>query len=91
MERVARYAGGHIVQVYRRDGPYVRPEARFPFSTHMRSLVPASGVYWLADSSRFVSVHSSQVRRRGIYSRSREIGVTDQTSALRAMLFSGPP
>jgi hypothetical protein len=48
--------------------------------------VPASDVYWLADSSRFVSVHSSQVRRHGIYNR-----VTDQTSALRAMLFSGPP
>jgi hypothetical protein len=27
----------------------------------------------------------------GIYSRSREIGVTNQTSALRAMLFLRPP
>ena len=63
---------------------------RLAFRAHICGLVPASDVYWLADSSRFVSLHFSK-RRHGIYSRSREIGVTDQTSALGAMLLSGPP
>jgi hypothetical protein len=67
----------------------VRVGVRFASRAHIRDLVPTSHVYRLADSSRFISVHSSQVRHHGINSKSRKIGVTDQISALRAMLFSG--
>jgi hypothetical protein len=56
--------------------------------------VPASGVYWLADSSRIDlgDIHLPQVGgHRAIQEVARGIGVTDKHLITQAMFFAGLP